>query len=59
MHNYTPQDLAMAIRFLVESHTKYPFESLISSEFSLKEVNEAFDYSIATKSFRVAVRPNY
>ena len=58
IHNYTPQDLAMAIKFLGESHAKYPFESLISSEFSLKEVNEAFEYSIATKSFRVAVVPN-
>jgi|TARA_B110000495_G_C23041542_1_gene625121 putative phosphonate catabolism associated alcohol dehydrogenase len=59
IHNYAPQDLAMAIRFLADCYMKYPFESLISSEFSLKEVNEAFDYSIATKSFRVAVRPNY
>ena len=58
IHNYTPQDLAMAIKFLGENHTKYPFKSLISSKFSLKEVNEAFEHSIATKAFRVAVVPN-
>lgn len=58
IHNYTPKDLAMAIKFLSANHLKYPFESLISSEFSLKEVNEAFEFSIATKSFRVAVVPN-
>ncbi len=58
IHNYTPQDLAMAIKFLGENHTKYPFESLISSKFSLKEVNEAFEHSIATKAFRVAIVPN-
>ena len=58
IHNYTPQDLAMAIKFLSKNHLKYPFESLISSEFSLKEVNEAFEFSIATKSHRVAVVSN-
>jgi alcohol dehydrogenase len=57
-HNYTAQDLAMAIKFLSENYKTYPFESLISSEYSLREVNEAFEYSVANKSFRVAVVPN-
>ncbi len=57
-HNYAPQDLARAIEFLRETHTKYPFKSLVASEFSLNEVNEAFRYSLATKSIRVAVVPN-
>jgi len=58
VHNYTAKDLAMAIKFLIENHSKYPFKLLTSSEFSLKEVNEAFEFSSDTKPFRVAVVPN-
>jgi threonine dehydrogenase-like Zn-dependent dehydrogenase len=55
LHNYIPQDLAEAITFLSDTYTQYPFEELTSKEFSLEETNEAFQYSIDNKTYRVAI----
>ena len=56
MHNYIPEDLATAITFLENNHKKFPFEELVSSEFPLQDVDAAFQHSIATKAFRVAIK---
>jgi putative phosphonate catabolism associated alcohol dehydrogenase len=55
IHNYTPKYLAEAIKFLVESYTKYPFEDLVGKEFYLDETNEAFQYMVDSKAFRIAI----
>ena len=55
IHNYTPQDLIEAVKFLSDTHTKYPFKDLVSAEFCLDEVNDAFQYLINSKAFRVAI----
>ena len=56
MHNYIPEDLATAITFLEKNHKIFPFEELVSSEFPLQDVDAAFQHSIATKAFRVAIK---
>ena len=55
IHNYVPKDLAEAIKFLSDTYTKYPFEKLVSTEFSLEEINEAFHRMIDSKAYRVAI----
>lgn len=55
LHNYIPRDLDEAITFLSDTYTLYPFKELTSKEFSLEEANEAFQYSIENKAYRVAI----
>ncbi len=57
VHNYNPSDLDFALRFLEENHRRFPFSELVEKTFALSEVNEAIDYAVASKAFRVAVKP--
>ncbi len=56
-HNYTPKDLAEAVRFLSKHGHDFPFADLVHDEFSLHDVEAAFRQAIAGDSLRVAVRP--
>ena len=55
IHNYAPLDLIEAVKFLSDTYTKYPFEELVSAEFCLEEINDAFQYLIDSNAFRVAI----
>ncbi len=55
MHNYIPKDLAEGIKFLSDTYINYPFEDLVSAEFSLEDINDAFQYLIDGTAFRVAI----
>ena len=57
VHNYTPEDLRRAVAFLHESHGRYPFEELVTGDFRLDSVEQAFKYAEETRAFRVAVYP--
>jgi alcohol dehydrogenase len=57
VHNYTPGDLAEALRFLAAAHRRYPFEQLVTRTFRLDEVASAFAYAIDSGDVRVAVVP--
>ena len=57
VHNYIPEDLAAAVRFLATEADSFPFSSLVERTFSLDEVNEAFAYARENQPVRVAVRP--
>jgi alcohol dehydrogenase len=57
IHNYWPEDLEAALRFLDRTHDVYPFGDLVGEHFELEQASEAF-HSAATGRFcRVAVVP--
>jgi alcohol dehydrogenase len=55
VHNYAPQDLADAVRFLTTHHARYPFAELVAQSFPLSDVNDAFHFAEAERPVRVAV----
>lgn len=57
LHNYIPEDLAQAIRFLGASRHNYPFETLVAREFPLSQLDEAFATADEGLYFRVGVFP--
>jgi alcohol dehydrogenase len=57
IHNYTPQDLAEALRFLKDNHNKFPFSTLVKDKFRLDQVEEAFQYAIRSGALRIAILP--
>ena len=57
VYNYQPEDLASALEFLASEVERYPFASLVGREFSLDEVQVAFDYSETVRPPRVAIVP--
>ncbi|WP_436717170.1 zinc-binding dehydrogenase [Roseiconus lacunae] len=56
LHNYITEDLEDAVNFLERTRQRYPFHELISSPFSLNQIEDAFAYAIDEKPIRVAVR---
>ena len=54
VHNYAPEDLRRAVRFL-ESATAYPFAELVSDWFPLEDVEAAFRKAREPGVFRVGV----
>ena len=57
LHNYTPEDLASAIRFLTAHRHRYPFRRLVGPQFSLTDLDRAFEAAAARSCYRVGVRP--
>jgi D-arabinose 1-dehydrogenase-like Zn-dependent alcohol dehydrogenase len=58
LHNYTPQDLAEAIRFLSACRTKYPFHDLVGTRFPLTKLDEAVQVADSGLHYRVGIYPN-
>ena len=57
IHNYAPSDLIDAVEFLRLNYKTYPFEELVSAEFSLEAIDDAVGYANEKRPIRVAVRP--
>jgi len=58
IHNYRPEHLGQAIKFL-ESHVDtYPYALLVGETFSLSRVNDAFSCAASGDYIRVALSPN-
>jgi alcohol dehydrogenase len=57
VHNYAPQDLQTAVRFLAEHHTRFPFADLVSKTFPLADAEGAFHHAEQERPIRVGVRP--
>lgn len=58
LHNYAPQDLAVAIRFMSASRNKYPFQELVGPRFPLAELDEAVRLADQKAYYRVGIYPN-
>ena len=57
VHNYRPEDLGAALRFLDGAGRRFPFAALAPRSFALAEVNEALEYAAAARPVRVMIRP--
>lgn len=57
LHNYTPADLLEAVRFMERQHRRLPFDALISGDFPLDDVGEAFRHAIVGNPHRVGIIP--
>ncbi|RZK72880.1 MAG: alcohol dehydrogenase [Pedobacter sp.] len=58
LHNYNYDDFVKAVKFIEENHTKFPFESLVSADYSLEDATPAFDYAVVNKPIRVGINLN-
>ena len=58
VHNYAPEDLAVALEFLNQNKDRYPFHTLISRIFPLDEAEAAFRYALEEGALRVALQPS-
>ena len=58
IHNYRPDHLLQGLRFLEQNAKKYPFADLVSSRFSLNDINQAIEAAATGEHVRVAVCPS-
>lgn len=56
LHNYNIRDFIHAVQFVEDHHAKFPFLQLVEGTFSLKEVNEAFNFALSNNSMRVGIQ---
>lgn len=56
LHNYNYDDLKYAVDFIERYHEKYPFNKIVSAEFTLTEAEKAFEYALEYKPLRVGIR---
>ncbi len=55
VHNYGPNDLGNAVRFLERNGSRFPFEELVADRFPLEDANAAFRHAADSGALRVAV----
>jgi putative phosphonate catabolism associated alcohol dehydrogenase len=55
IHNYAPSDLASAIAFLMDHHSRFPFAELVSHTFPLDSATAAFEFAESAHPIRVAI----
>ncbi|MEO5888837.1 MAG: zinc-binding dehydrogenase [Ferruginibacter sp.] len=56
LHNYNYSDFLIATLFIENNYQKYPFEDLVEMEYSLDQVETAFEYARDHKPVRVGIR---
>jgi len=54
-HNYGPSHLDEAISFMSSVIDKYPFESLVSEPYSLRDMDKAFNEALSQRWLRVSL----
>ena len=55
IHNYRPEHLGKALRFLEEHAGHYPYAELVGMTFSLDQINQAVEAAASAKFIRVGV----
>ncbi|MBM4090736.1 MAG: zinc-binding dehydrogenase [Planctomycetes bacterium] len=58
VYNYAPEDLETALTFLAAVQDRFPFCGLVGPQFTLEDVQAAFEYAEHQRPPRVAVRPS-
>lgn len=56
VHNYSPDDLGSALRFLAATYKKFPYEKLVSPPFALADLDQAMALTQCREWPRVAVK---
>jgi len=57
IHNYRPEHLGRALRFLEDRSRAYPYAELVGETFSLAEIEKAVAAAASWQHVRVAIRP--
>jgi hypothetical protein len=57
VHNYAPEHLTQAVRFLDKSLGRFPYESLVSPPLPLAELGHGFQMAETHRWYRVSIRP--
>lgn len=57
VHNYDLRHLQRAVRFLAQTHERFPFTSLVEARYPLEAVADALDAAQGRRGIRVAVMP--
>jgi threonine dehydrogenase-like Zn-dependent dehydrogenase len=57
IHNYTPDDLVAALRWLTTAQQLWPLERLVGPTFPLEQTKQAFAWASTHSGFRVAIAP--
>ena len=55
IHNYAPEHLAEALKFLERTQSRFPYEGLVGKVFPLGRVGEAFARAAEKRDIRVGV----
>lgn len=55
MHNYNYEDFINAVNFFEDHFAHYPFDTFIEKEFALQDTEQAFQYAIKHKPYRVLI----
>jgi hypothetical protein len=55
LHNYNYQDFLGATEFIENFYARYPFEALVEKEFSLEQIQDAFEFANEHKPVRVGI----
>ncbi len=56
IHNYVPEDLANAIRYMENSYEKYPLNDLFDERvFGIENIDEALEHSLLSPKHRVVI----
>jgi alcohol dehydrogenase len=58
VHNYHPRDLATALRFLAGPGRRFPWPALVTAQYPLEQVEQAFAEAHVQPGLRVAVVPS-
>ena len=56
LHNYNREDFRVAVEFMEQHHSEFPFAGMIHEGFTLTDINEAFDHGLKVNPFRVGVK---
>lgn len=56
IHNYRPEHLGMALKFLENNYEKYPFNEIVKVSYPLSEINEAVKTAGSGEYIRVGIR---
>ena len=57
IHNYRPEHLAKALKFLEKSKDKFPYHKIVKESFPLSDLNQAFSNAANEKNLRTAIIP--
>ncbi len=59
VHNYHPRDLAAALVFLENNHSRFPFAELVGPNFPLANAKKAFEIAELNKPIRIKIDPDH
>ena len=57
IHNYKPEHLGKALKFLEATQKKYPYHLIVGKTYPLDRINEALEESATGRYIRIGIKP--